>query len=207
MPHAERWQSTWKGLGIEDVEANDPLYRDVVRRYSEPHRRYHSLQHLDECFVRLDEAAGLAERIHEVELALWFHDVVYDPRSRDNEGQSAAIARAAIGSKLPVAVTDRVQRLILATKHDDAPATPDAALLVDIDLWILAAPAERFDEYERQVREEYAWVPEFLFRPERRRILESFLRRPAIYSTERFHACCEAQARANLDRSILSLAR
>jgi predicted metal-dependent HD superfamily phosphohydrolase len=90
----------------------------------------------------------------------------------------------------------------LATKHNAEPTSRDAALLVDVDLAILGAAPERFDEYERQVREEYSWVPGFLFRRKRREILEGFLARPHVYSTDHFLACYEAAARANLVRSI-----
>jgi predicted metal-dependent HD superfamily phosphohydrolase len=150
----DRWRATWKGLGIEN--ADEPLYENVVARYSEPHRHYHTLQHLGECFVRLDEARHLAQHIHEVELALWFHDAVYDTHRQDNEEQSASLAEAAVQrAGLPDSVGQRVRGLILATKHDAAPDNPDAALLVDVDLTILGASVERFDDYERQVRQEY----------------------------------------------------
>ena len=85
---------------------------------------------------------------------------------------------------------------------DAAAPTPDAALLIDVDLSIFGAPAQRFDEYERQVRREYSWVPGFLFRVRRRKILEAFLFRPKIYQTERFRESLEERARANLQRSI-----
>ena len=164
------------------------------------------MQHLDECFDKLDESRTLAAHAHEVELALWFHDAVYDVRGQDNEEQSAAWAdTAARGAGVPAEVARRVRDLIMATKHDAAPITPDAKLLVDVDLAILGAPVARFDEYERQVREEYSWVPGFLFRRKRREILAGFLARPNIFNTEYFLAAYEAQARANLERSIKTL--
>lgn len=204
MPEIERWRTTWRGLGVEP--ADERLFEAVMARYAEPHRAYHTARHLDECFARLNAVTSLADHIYEVELALWFHDAVYEARRHDNEEQSASWAREAVlQAGLPIPVAGRVHDLILATKHDAVPATPDAALLVDIDLTILAAPIERFDEYERQVRQEYSWVPGFLFRRKRREILQAFLARPYIYSTEHFRMFCEALARANLERSIRSL--
>ena len=158
MPDIARWRGTWHGLGV--TTPDEGLYHDLIGRYAEPHRRYHTNQHLDECFARLDEARDLAQRAHEVELALWLHDAVYQTRNQDNEEQSAELAKAAVAQAgLAAAVGQRVHALILATKHDGDATTADAALLVDVDLAILGAPAERFDEYERQVREEYSWVP------------------------------------------------
>ena len=139
-------------------------------------------------------------------LALWFHDAVYAPDRHDNEPQSADWARqAVVAAGVAPAVADRIHALILATRHDAAPATPDEALLVDIDLAILGAAPGRFDDYERQVREEYAPVPEALFRSRRQVILEGFLRRPSLYSTGWFRDRLESSARANLRRSMARL--
>ena len=88
-------------------------------------------------------------------------------------------------------------------KHHRA-STPDEALLVDVDLAIRGRPEARFDLYERQIREEYAWVPEDVFRQKRGEILRGFLGRPSIYQTEAFRAKYEAQARRNLARSLTS---
>jgi predicted metal-dependent HD superfamily phosphohydrolase len=203
MPTLERWRATWRGLG---VDADDRLYRSLIERYSEPHRSYHTAQHLDECFARLDESSDHAVHPHELELALWFHDAVYDTRSQDNEEQSAAwAATAALNGGVSADASRRVRDLVMATKHDAEPATADAKLLVDVDLAILGAPAERFDEYERQVREEYSWVLSWLFRRKRREILLAFLARPHLFNTEYFRATYETQARANLERSVKSL--
>jgi predicted metal-dependent HD superfamily phosphohydrolase len=90
----------------------------------------------------------------------------------------------------------------MATRHKAVPRGTDAEILVDIDLSILGAAPDRFDEYERQVREEYAWVPDFLFRRERKAILKEFLARPQIFSSTHFRGRYEQQARSNLERSL-----
>jgi predicted metal-dependent HD superfamily phosphohydrolase len=204
MPSREIWLTTWHGLGA--AAPDDGLYDEIVRGYSAPERHYHTLRHLDECFARLAEGRSLAERPHEIELALWFHDAIYDARRQDNEVRSAAWAQeVARQAGLAPDVTDRIGELILATKHDAMPRTADGILLVDIDLAILGAPAERFDEYDRQVRQEYAWVPAELFRAKRREILEAFLARPHLFGTAHFREAYEARARANLARSIQAL--
>jgi predicted metal-dependent HD superfamily phosphohydrolase len=173
---------------------DEALFRDLVARYREPHRRYHTLQHLEECFARFDELRALAEHPREVELAIWFHDAIYDTRRSDNEARSAAWARSVAG--------ERVHMLVMATRHQAVPESADAKVLVDVDLWILGAPQPRFDEYEAQVREEYGWVPAFVYRKKRREVLQSFAARPAIYNTAPFMQRYEEQARANLARSL-----
>jgi predicted metal-dependent HD superfamily phosphohydrolase len=100
----------------------------------------------------------------------------------------------------------QVRELVLATKHNAVPEEEDAKLLVDVDLSILAAPEQRFAEYERQVRQEYGWVPEDAFRQGRARILASLLNRASIYSTAWFASRLEQQARKNLSRSLKELA-
>jgi predicted metal-dependent HD superfamily phosphohydrolase len=126
----------------------------------------------------------------------------------DNELQSAQWARqAALDLHCDPASAERIDALVMATQHAVEPATPDAQLLVDVDLGILGASPDRFDQYEVQVRAEYADVPDEVFRPRRRALLQTFLARPAIYGTAHFHALREATARGNLNRSIAALAR
>ena len=200
----EQWRATWRTLGVGDADAGE--FASLLARYDEPHRAYHTRRHLEECFGHWDAVRGEAERPGEVELALWFHDAVYDPRRDDNEARSAELAHAAATSAgVPEEVADRVAALVMATQHAAIPADGDPARIVDVDLAILGAPPERFDEYERQVRQEYAWVPAPLFRRKRRAILEEFVARPHLFSTPHFRLGVEPQARANLARSIASL--
>ena len=100
---------------------------------------------------------------------------------------------------------ETVRRLILATKDSVPPTEPDEQILVDMDLAILGRPEPEFDEYERQIRSEYAWVPDELFAKGRTSILKSFLARPCIYTTDAFRTKYENSARENLARSIAAL--
>jgi predicted metal-dependent HD superfamily phosphohydrolase len=199
---ATRWRAAW-----DEMRAAPPacLYDELVRRYAENHRTYHTLTHLTECFAQLPALRDACEHPAEVEIALWFHDAIYDTQRFDSEERSAQWAEHAVRAVAPVAVAARIRDLVLATKHESMPTTPDARVLVDVDLWILGAPVERFDRYDTQVRREYGWVPDDPFREARGKVLRHFLARPTIYSTPQLRAQIEAQARANLARSLARL--
>jgi predicted metal-dependent HD superfamily phosphohydrolase len=203
-PERAHWDAAWRTLARP---APRELLSELVARYAEPHRAYHTLQHLRECFVQLETVADLAEHLAEVQLALWFHDAIYDTHAHDNEEQSARWARTAlVAAGVGREAAERVEDLVLATRHVATPIGTDARLLVDIDLSILGADGARFSEYERQIRQEYAWVPEAIFRERRTRVLTGFLERPTIYSTPRLAGRLEQPARANLSRSLRDLA-
>jgi predicted metal-dependent HD superfamily phosphohydrolase len=198
------WLRMWQELGT--AEADEGLYAQLMASWNEGHRRYHTAQHLSECLQHFADVRDQAQRPAEVELALWFHDAVYDPRRDDNELLSADWARQSVlQAGLPSEVGDRVHALVMATCHDAVPADADAQLLVDIDLAILGAEPKRFDEFEQQIRAEYAHVPDEAFRAGRARILNSFLARPQLYSTRHFYAALEERARANLRRAVARL--
>ena len=204
MISLDRWQSLWRELGASG--SNDELFRRLVACYSEPHRKYHTMQHLEECFRHFERVRSFAEHASEVELALWFHDAIYNTKKKDNEERSAEWARdSALAAGLTVDQASRIHELVMTTMHNAVPVARDAAVLVDIDLGILGADAMRFDEYEVQVREEYSWVPGPLYRAGRRKILQEFANREHIYSTEYFRAEYEARARDNIARSLARL--
>jgi predicted metal-dependent HD superfamily phosphohydrolase len=202
---ASSWLRAWHGLHArgDGLAVRD----DVLARYAEPHRKYHTVQHLEECLSLFESVRDAPDRPAEVEMALWFHDAIYDLQSSQNERRSAAWANEALGAAaVPTPCAARVHDLILVTQHTTVPRTRDEQVLVDIDLSILGAPAPRFAEYERQIREEYAHVPEPIFRLKRRSILKAFLERPSIYSTPALHRQLEARARANLMKAVAGMA-
>jgi len=199
-----RWNQLWKRMGANGsgVEA----YDELISLYGETRRTYHNFVHIAHVLGELDGASRLVANPNQVELALWYHDAVYDTKEKDNEEKSAEIVEKRL-SKVGIRkeFIDGITAMILATKHGEVPQDSDTQYLVDIDLLILGKPTEEFDEYERDVRVEYAWVPEDQFRQGRRAILQEFLDRDSIYSTNFFKQKYESQARSNLERSIAQL--
>lgn len=197
----DRWLETFERAELgQAVE----LWQDIAARYREEQRAYHTLHHIAACFQELDSSGAQASAA--LELAVFFHDVVYDPRATDNEEASARYAESALAKlDAPASLRADVSRLVLVTKHDAAPSAADEQLLVDIDLSILGTEPSTFDVYEREVRQEYAFVPDASFRAGRARVLESFLARPFVFATPYFHARYEARARKNLERSLTRL--
>jgi len=156
--------------------------------------------------TELDDAAGLATSLESVELALWFHDAVYDTRALDNEEQSAVLARQCLTeAAVEVALVERIEGLVMATKSHAITRDPDTALMLDVDLSILGQSEKRFAEYEAAIRQEYYWVPENTFTTERAKILERFLARERLYITDQFFRKYEVQARLNLEQSLAVL--
>ena len=198
------WVRMWEALGAQSID--EKLYAGLMANWREPHRRYHTPQHLGECLAHFKAVRRWTRRPAEIELALWFHDAYYDPTRSDNELRSADWARASVlDAGIAVDVADRVHALIMATCDHQPCNDSDTQWLLDIDLSILGAEPARFDESDAQIREEYAHVPDGEFRQGRRRILSGFLARPRLYGTDYFHAALEDRARANLRRSLARL--
>jgi predicted metal-dependent HD superfamily phosphohydrolase len=197
----ERWSRLWQAAIGKDAPLE--YYRQLVEMYSEPHRHYHNLCHISDCLDWFDRFASLAREPLVIELAIWFHDAIYDTRAANNEERSAELACDWLGKvgAEPV-MLDSVARLVMATKSHDSSKHPDAPLLVDVDLSILGQPEARFWEYENQIRQEYGWVPADVFCAKRSEILKGFLSRKRLYQTGAFFQKLETQARDNLTASI-----
>lgn len=151
----------------------------------------------------LDEAKGLMQQPDLIEMALWFHDAVYDPKSVENEVISAQMAVEALGDG---ETAREVARLILLTKSHQPGVGPDDAWIIDIDLAIFAQSPERVLEYEQQIRAEYAWVAEAVYREKRAEVLRGFLAREPIYRTPWARERFETRAKENLRVLIGGLA-
>lgn len=199
----EQWQGLMDRLSLGP---NRETFRDLHAAYSEKHRHYHTTGHIDHCLGLFEQYRELASRPDEVELALWFHDAIYRPLSRDNEARSAEWARDfVIENGLDDAMVDRVTALIMATVHEAPAEEKDTRLLVDIDLSILGSSEKEYRRFESDVRQEYRWVPGIIYRKERSRILQSFVDRESIYSTPDLRDRFEASARRNLEDAIVRL--
>lgn len=198
----ERWSETWALLAAPAPEGR---LEDLRTRYAEPHRHHHGLEHVLDCLAKASACREIQSSPGLVDLALWYHDAVYEPRRSDNEARSAELAVNALGGSLPPERVGIVRELILDTRLDGSPSSDDGAVVVDVDRSILGAEAGRFQEYSKAIRAEYSWVPWFLYRRRRAAVLRSFLDRPSIFTTRWFRDRYEAQARANLAAELAEL--
>ena len=181
------------------------LCDQLGRAYAEPGRYYHTIRHIDDVLCTLYSLAELPSPAQE--LAVWFHDAVYDPRRTDNEERSAVWAVEALtrlGLSMPL--VERVGDLILLTKsHDAPPHDVEAHQFLDADLAVLGAAPDTYKTYADGIRREYAWIAEADYRRGRRAVLQRFLARPRIYATDSMYRLREAKARANLAAEIAAL--
>jgi predicted metal-dependent HD superfamily phosphohydrolase len=180
---------------------------DLLARYGEPHRRYHTVRHLREVLAIVDELAAEADDPDAVRLAAWFHDAVYAIGSASNERDSAQLAEQVLeGLGTPAARICETARLVLLTaSHRPERGDRNAAVLCDADLAILGAPPERYLEYAAEVRQEYAAVPDEAFRRGRAEVLRSLRDAPALFHTALARERYEERARANLAAEIAAL--
>lgn len=189
-------------LQCEAQRPGAALFEELLRLYSQETRHYHNLEHVFHCLAGLERFADQAEYSAEVALAIWFHDAIYNPKAKDNEAQSAALARGELeGLGVP---PDRIERIcahVMATK-DHRAEQDDSRLVIDLDLAILAAKPERYDRFEAEIREEFKHVPGFLFRMARKKVLKHFLAKKHIYALPFARELWEQPARENLRRAV-----
>jgi predicted metal-dependent HD superfamily phosphohydrolase len=205
MAARDRLRSQWRLL----LPGTDTLGESLLDRWSEPHRRYHDLDHLAAVLAVVDRYADLALDADAVRLAAWFHDAVYDPLAGDNEERSAQLAEAELTGRLTGSAAGRAAetaRLVrLTAGHAVGAGDANGALLADADLAILAAAPADYDRYAKAVRAEYAQVPDDAFRAGRAAVLAAFAALPELYRAVPERAEWDARARANLARELRNL--
>jgi predicted metal-dependent HD superfamily phosphohydrolase len=207
----ERWNNFSEELGVSDNGLRDHYFELLNDNYTSPERFYHDFVHVADCLREMDQNVreGTAN-LQELEMAIWFHDAIYNIFEKDNEEKSAILALDASSQMgLGDQFSGKVYDLIIATKHTDVPQDHDSKLIIDIDLAILGQEKEKFDEYEKNIWLEYAPLTEKVSEKvrceTRSRILQSFLDRESVYFTDAFRERYEAPARENLQRSIDAL--
>ena len=207
-----RLMRAWDSL----LPGHTALGENLLARYEQPHRKYHTSVHLSEMLTALKT---LYKRHHTatpraVLLAAWFHDAVYEANPGEDEAASADLARttltplASTGSLTNREVTAIAHLIELTASHQladgieeytsGALTRADAAFFLDADLAILAADSPRYTRYVAGVRAEYAHYAPDAFTRGRAAILQGFLNRTAIYASDTAHLLWDAPARLNL---------
>ncbi|MEF9955720.1 MAG: metal-dependent hydrolase [Acinetobacter sp.] len=171
------------------------IFNTLIAAYSEKQRAYHTIQHLYECLILLESVRADLNDAYAVELALWFHDAVYAPQAKNNELKSAELFEQYVAQNLSTDDAQKIKRWIIATQKHETANELDLQFLFDIDLAILAASPERFEEYEQQIQKEYAWVDPEIYSIKRKEVLTHFYKTEPLYQTEYFQQNFEQTAK------------
>lgn len=212
-----RYTALWQRLGVTHTGVAAAGER-LLTLYQDPARAYHNLTHLDDVLSKLDwskdalqksgalaalDVAARQKMFDTIELALFYHDAIYDARAKDNEAQSRGLMQrdaAQFGLDAPIAAD--AARLIDLTAHHGQAQTLDEKIMADCDLAILGAAPEAFKKYDAEIRREYAHVPAPLYAAGRAKALRGFLQTPELFKTAAFAEAYDAAARRNLAAAL-----
>ena len=199
-------ETRWKNL-CRLSTLSPETFSTIKTHYSESHRRYHNLSHLDQCFTEFDSIKNQLQDPQSVELALWFHDFFYDPTKKDNEEKSAQFALDTLQqSGLPIDTSLSVHRLILSTKHINPSNNPDERYLNDIDMSILGQSPLVFDSFDQKIEQEFTSVySEQAYLAGRIKFFQSVLNRGDIFFTDFFKNKYQSAAIKNLTTKTIEL--
>lgn len=193
----------WRRLAGEAPQAR-AVGEELLRRWGEPHRRYHTLTHLRETLraagLLLGSDADADTDVEAVRYAIWFHDAVYEGRPGQDEEESALLAERLLGRMgvVPALVREVARLVRLTTDHHAEVADQEGAVLCDADLSVLGSDTEGYRTYAVAVRDEYRHVPDDLFSAGRIRVLKALLDAPLLFRTEHGRRRWQTRARANM---------
>jgi predicted metal-dependent HD superfamily phosphohydrolase len=203
--YEERWEDIWDRL---NAVPRTGLLETVIARYGERHRFFHTMHHVDESLCAFDSLSALCARPHEVEFAIWFHDAIQLTGKSDNESRSADLAKLSlVKSGGAEDAGARIHAMILATRYCGPAYDVDTEVFLDSVFWILGAPADRYDEYEMQLRRENRRISAKNYIRGRLRKLRELKARTQIFRTRLFLDTLEARAQENISRTIERLER
>lgn len=188
--------------------ASEALGRELAARHSEPHRHYHTIEHIE---AVLDHLETLGAATPTARFAAFFHDAIYDGTASDNEQRSAALAEQQL-RELGVAddTIGEVVALVLATQDHSPPVDGprETAAFLDADLAILGQPAPTYDTYCAAIRREYAHLNDATFRSGRGAVIAMLAARAdqdELFFTSTAKVQWQSQAAANLHRELAAL--
>lgn len=196
---AERFHEIWDRC-TDGGSDPSPVWRVLQYRYAEPHRYYHTLGHIAQCLNELDSARGMIKKFDATELAIWFHDVIYVYGAKDNEDLSAVAFREFADGNMAPELIDRVDELIIATKHTGAALDKGAAFMVDIDLSGFGLPWDGYLADSDALRLEAPEVSDEQYYAGKLRFLSGLQSWDTLFQTDHFRGRLEANAQANIAR-------
>jgi len=185
------------------------LFSELAEMYQEVGRHYHNLDHIQRMLLFLKKRVDRIEDWVSIQLAVWFHDCVYDIHDRENEERSADFARKKLSDLgVCVDIVEKVVNLIVLTKKHKVTtdySNFDTKIFLDSDLMSLGGSFEEYKEILERIRKEYGDIPEETFKKGRRQFLKSFLSRPRIFYTDEMFVEFEDDARRNMERELVNI--
>ncbi|XP_012945344.1 uncharacterized protein LOC101858818 [Aplysia californica] len=203
----EQWKNVTEHFRVSS-STRENWWRIIVRRYGEKWRFYHTMSHVQQMLCLYQQWKECIADLHTVCLAIFFHDIVYDPTSGNNELQSIVLfQKFAMDANLPDAVSERVAGMISATISHKAnnPDDQDLCLFLDFDLSILGQSAEVYESYAEKIRQEYIHFSDESYREGRVKVLQGLLSSPRLFISKELGDLFEDQARENMRKEITSL--
>ena len=203
-----KWEQLTQRHAIPDNTSKE-AFDELIKHYSSNERAYHNLTHISQLLQTAEEFKNQLEDYDAVCFAIWFHDVIYNTSAGNNEELSAAYAEGKLISfHLSFNKVNAVRTMILATRNHikcNPESNSDLAYFLDFDLKILGSSLEDYIHYSNQIRKEYHSIPNFLYRPGRKKVLTGFLNVERLYKTDIFFQRYEKQARTNIQTEIAQL--
>jgi len=200
-----KWEKTIenakKHLGaVIYTQFTDSLYDIVVSQYTK-NRYYHDMSHIDRLLNYIDDFdVNMKERTM-LEIAVWFHDIVYVPQIKYNEELSTDMCDVFTnGISLDKRYIDIITNLILVTKHDDTVITQLEKIMVDLDLKDLGDPI--YWSIGNLVRKEFEHLSEEEWKKGRVIFLKKMIQKDYIFMTKEYRTICEKESRINLQKEI-----
>jgi len=199
-----KWQSLLLPFAVESTVSKQ-IFCDLIFAYSSPDRYYHNLAHIQQVLETIEKMRSHSQNFPALQFATWFHDIIYDPKAKDNEEKSAAYAAKVLTNLgIPFSTVVIVTKLILTTKSHQIPADSnmDSQIFLDADLSILGASQAKYQFYAMSIRKEYNWLSEPEYRTGRMQVLDKFSQRERIYYTQQMFDALELKARQNIQEEI-----
>ncbi|MBD5778807.1 hypothetical protein IEN85_04840 [Pelagicoccus sp. NFK12] len=198
------WKRFSAALSLDSAMAA-PLLARLSRAYQTGDRHYHTLEHVIDCLSTLSSYPSPPSPLS-IELALWYHDAIYDPNRSDNEAQSALFMESEFAAaELDPQILGQAKALVLATSHKETASNEAEAIIADVDMAILATPPARYLQYTQQIRKEYSCFDDASYRVGRSTFLKTFLSQSQIFQTAHYRDMFENRARINMGEELKRL--
>jgi predicted metal-dependent HD superfamily phosphohydrolase len=168
--------------------------------YNQKDRYYHNLVHIRNFLDLKDEFLDQIEEPLLFELAIWYHDAVYDAKNNDNEQQSFLLVQDHFNNFLDSKQMIHLDHFIMSTaghfpKSDDS----DIFYFLDFDLAILATDKDIYKLYSDAIWKEYKKTySRAIYEKGRKKILKNFLLREKLYFSDAFIVKYDKIARHNI---------